>query len=95
MQVTFAIDDDDDDNNGDVPPISLMNPLARFILDNSGKVVLWLLRIELLPLYTSMCVGNGWQRVLTSSQIHVLISYCSFRKGGFGLLSCCQFDLTE
>jgi hypothetical protein len=42
-----------------------------------------------------MCVGNGGQRVLTSSQIHVLISYCSFRKGGFGLLSCTQFDLAE
>jgi hypothetical protein len=40
MQVTFAIDDDDNDDNSDVPPISLLNLLAGFVLDDSEKVVL-------------------------------------------------------
>ena len=40
MQVRFAIDDDGDDDNGDAPPVSLLKPLAGFVLDDSGKVVL-------------------------------------------------------
>lgn len=39
-EVRFAIDDDSDDDNGDVPPVSLLKPLAGFVLDDSGKVVL-------------------------------------------------------
>lgn len=37
MQDTFAITDDD---VGDTPPVSLLKPLAGFILDDSGKVIL-------------------------------------------------------
>ncbi|KAG0591700.1 hypothetical protein KC19_1G194300 [Ceratodon purpureus] len=37
-EVTFAIDDDDDDDS-DISPVSLLKPLAGFVLDDSGKVV--------------------------------------------------------
>lgn len=37
MQATFAITDDDID---DTPPVSLLKPLAGFVLDDLGKVVL-------------------------------------------------------
>lgn len=40
MQVTYAIDDDDDDDDTATPAVSLLKPLAGFVLDDSGKVVL-------------------------------------------------------
>jgi hypothetical protein len=39
-QVRFAIDEDDDEVSSAVPPVSLLKPLAGFVLDDSGKVVL-------------------------------------------------------
>lgn len=36
----FAIDEDDDEVSSAVPPVSLLKPLAGFVLDDSGKVVL-------------------------------------------------------